>query len=234
VAAHHFVEDFDNGDGRELEWKFFAVHSSAALAVNAFARFKHEPGHLSLAGLTGFWTVAFEAQCPIGLRGGRPANLDLVAQGAAGVVAVESKCTEHLQPTAPRFSPAYAEQIQDERRDGPWFRAMELMREEPGMFELVDAAQLTKHAFGPTRCFAGRPVTLLYLYWEPTDADRHPIFRQHRCEIERFSRLVAGGFPAFQAQSYPDLWKAWQDAVRPDWLPTHLTNLRARYDIPLG
>jgi hypothetical protein len=73
---------------------------------------------------------------------------------------------------------------------------------------------LREHAFGLARCFAGRPVTLLYLQ-EPTDAERHPIFRQHRREIERFARLVAGGFPAFCAQSYPDL-----------------SNLRARYAIP--
>jgi hypothetical protein len=92
---------------------------------------------------------------------------------------------------------------------------------------------LREHAFGLARCFAGRPVTLLYLQ-EPTDAERHPIFRQHRREIERFARLVAGGFPAFCAQSYPDLWNAWQDAARPDWLRHHLANLRARYAIPLS
>jgi hypothetical protein len=119
VHPRHFVEDFGNGDGRELEWKFRAIHSSAALAVNAFARFKDGLAHLSLADRSDFETITFAFKCPTGLRGGRPPNLDLLAQGPAGIVAVESKCTEHLLPKQPRFSPAYAEQIRDERRDGP-------------------------------------------------------------------------------------------------------------------
>jgi len=148
VEMRHFVEDFESGDGLELEWKFRAIHSSAALAVNAFARFKDAPPHLMLAGISGFETIAFEFRCPTGLRGGRPAHLDLLAQGHAGVVAVESKCTEHLQPKEPRFSPAYAEQIRDERREGPWYRALAGGLQQPDSFALLDVAQLIKHAFG--------------------------------------------------------------------------------------
>lgn len=230
VEARHFAEDFGSGGGRELEWKFRAVHSSAALAVNTFARFKDEPTHLALAGRIGFETIAFEFRCPIGLCGWRPAYLDLLTEGPAGVVAIESKCTEQLAPKDPRFSPAYAEQICDERREGPWFRAMESVLEQPDSFGLLDVAQLIKHAFGLARCFKGRLTTLLYLYWEPLDADRHPVFRQHRAEIERFSRLVAGGFPAFRTQRYPDLWAAWEEA-EPKWLRDHAANLRARYAV---
>ena len=35
-----FEAELDKGDGRELEGKFKAAHSSSALAVNTFARFK--------------------------------------------------------------------------------------------------------------------------------------------------------------------------------------------------
>lgn len=233
VAMRHFVEDLGSGDGLELEWKFRAIHSSAALVVNAFARFKDAPPHLTLAGISGFETIAFEFRCPTGLRGGRPAHLDLLAQGHAGVVAVESKCTEHLQPKAPRFSPAYAEQIRDERREGPWFRAMGSVLDQPDSFALLDVAQLIKHAFGLARSFKGRPATLLYLYWEPLDADRRPVLRQHRREVERFSRVVAGGFPTFRAQSYPDLWAAWDQTTEPKWLRDHAATVRARYAISL-
>jgi hypothetical protein len=90
VEARHFVDDFNNGDGRELEFKFLAIHSSAALAVNTFACFKPEPCSLPLANSTGFVSLAFEARCPIGLRGGRPANLDLLVRSARGIVGVES------------------------------------------------------------------------------------------------------------------------------------------------
>jgi hypothetical protein len=233
VEARHFVEHFKNGDGRELDWKFCAVHSSAALAVNAFARFKDNLADLSLADRSDFEKVAFEVKCPIGLRGGRPAHLDLLAQGPAGVVAVESKCTEHLGHKAPSFSPAYSEQIRDERRAGVWFRAMETVLAQPDLFGFLDVAQLIKHAFGLARCFRARPTTLLYLCWEPLDADRHPMFRQHRREIERFSDLVAGGFPAFRTQSYSELWAVWQEAAQPKWLRDHAAQLVARYAIPL-
>jgi hypothetical protein len=104
---------------------------------------------------------------------------------------------------------------------------------EPDLFGFLDVAQLIKHAFGLARCFKARPTTLLYLCWEPLDADRHPMFRQHRREIERFSDLVAGGFPAFCTQSYSELRAVWQEAAQPKWLRDHAAQLIARYAIPL-
>ena len=233
VEPRHSIEDLEQGDGNELKSKFRAVHSSAALVVNAFARFKDEPAHLTLAGLTGFEALTFERVCPTGLRARGQPNLDIVAEAPPGVVAVESKCTEPLQRTAPYFSPAFAEQICDERRAGVWFRAMETVRAAPRSFSSLDVAQLIKHAFGLARCFKERPATLLYLYWEPLDADREAVVLAHRREIERFARLVAGGFPAFRAQSYRALWAEWQEATQPSWLKDHVANLRARYDVPL-
>jgi len=232
VEPRHFVEDLKRGDGNELGSKFRAVHSSAALVVNSFARFKDEPAHLTLAGLTGFETLAFERACPTGLRGRRP-NLDLLAEGPAGVVAVESKLTEPLQPTAPCFSPRYAGQIWDERRAGVWFGAMETVLAQPDSFSALDVAQLVKHALGLARCFKEQRTTLLYLYWEPLGAERETVILAHRREIERFARLVTGGFPTFRAQSYRELWAEWQQAARPAWLEDHVGNLRARYGVSL-
>lgn len=152
-----------------------------------------------------------------------------MAQGPAGVVAVESKCTEPLERTTPLFSPAYAEQIRHERRGGVWFRAMGTVLAEPHSFSALDVAQLIKHAFGLARCFEEQLTTLLYLYWEPREA----IMLAHRGEIERFARLVTGGFPTFRAQSYGELWAEWQLAARPAWLEDHVHNLRARYGVSL-
>jgi hypothetical protein len=70
--------------------------------------------------------------------------------------------------------------------------------------------------------------------WEPLDADREPVMLAHRRETARFASLVAGGFPAFRAQSYRDLWAAWQQTARPAWLKDHTDNLRARYGVCLG
>jgi hypothetical protein len=106
--------------------------------------------------------------------------------------------------------------------------------EQRANFGLLDAAQLIKHAFGLARYFQGQPVTLLYLYWEPADAERHVIFGQHQREVARFSDLVSGGFPEFRAQSYRELWKSWQLLAEPSWLHEHVTNLQARYDVSLS
>jgi hypothetical protein len=234
VEPRHFLEDLARGNGNELESKFRAIHSSAALVVNAFARFKDERAHLRLADVSGFETLKFERVCPTGLRAPGQPNLDIVAEAPAGVIAVESKCTEPLQPTAPWFSRKHADQIRDERRAGVWFRAMQSVQAEPDSFRLLDVAQLIKHAFGLARCFKGRQATLLYLYWEPQDADCVAVTLAHRREIERFARLVAGGFPVFRAQSYLELWAEWERAARPSWLAEHVHNLRARYGVALA
>ncbi len=207
VEARQFVEDLAAGDGRELKSKFLAIHSSAALAVNTFARFRDEPADLPLDGVTGFDRIDFEFSCPTGLRGGRPAHLDLLAQGEGrrrgGRIEVHGASASRRRRS---FSPAYAEQIHDERRAGPWYRAMEAVLAGSERFALLDAARLIKHAFGLARGFRQRPVRLLYLYWEPLDGDRQPTILAHRAEIARFSRLVAGGQPTFGAQSHLELW----------------------------
>ena len=68
--------DYEKGGGKELEQKFRAVHSSAALAANHFARFKQEPGQLVILGQSGFNCVVLEKKLPTGLRG-IPPNLDV-------------------------------------------------------------------------------------------------------------------------------------------------------------
>jgi hypothetical protein len=233
VEPRQFVEDLERGGGRELPSKFRAVHSSAALVVNTFARFKDEPAHLTLAGFSGFEGLTFERMCPTGLHGRGQPNLDLLVEGRAGVVAVESKCTEHLQPMAPSFSPRYAAEIRDERRAGVWFHAMQMVQAQPDAFRFLDVAQLIKHAFGVARCFKGRRTTLLYLYWEPLGADRELIMLAHRREIERFADLVSGGFPGFRVQTYRELWAEWLEAGRPAWLKEHVRNLQTRYEVCL-
>ena len=149
-------------------------------------------------------------------------------------MAIESKCTEYIRDkNTPNFSPAYFEQIQDERRTDKWFPAMEQIASGHLAFARLDAAQLIKHAFGLARCFKENPCTLLYLFWEPSNAARFPIFPEHREEIARFAELVKGGFPRFSAMSYPELWSWWfsQSETRGSWLIEHISNLQDRYSL---
>jgi len=233
VTVEDFEADLSAGDGNELETKFRAVHSSSALAVNCFAPFRRRIADLTLPDGGSFETLAFEQKCPTGLRGGRAPNLDVLLTGSGGVIGIESKLTEYLTRHRAGFSPAYAEQIRDSRREQGYFREMLRLMEEPDSYVWLDAAQLIKHAFGLARTFAGRPVTLLYLFWEPANPAASPVFAEHRQEIAAFAERVAGSVPAFQAMSYPELWRSWQEAEPEDWLALHIEALRGRYEVTL-
>jgi hypothetical protein len=113
---------------------------------------------------------------------------------------------------------------------------MELLIEERVVddeyrYRWLDAAQLVKHAFGIAHTFPNKPATLLYLFWEPSNPKEHPFFDEHRAEVTRFSEAISGGGPEFIAMSYPELWASWDAHPEPNWLPTHVSRLRARYGV---
>lgn len=232
VALEDFEADLSQGDGNELESKFRAAHSSSALGVNCFSPFRRQMSDLVLPGLPGCVDLQFERKCPTGLRGGKSPNLDVLASGPMGVVGIESKLTEYLSKHSASFSPAYADQIRDARREQGYFREMERLMDAPNTYVWLDAAQLIKHAFGLARTFGDQPTTLLYLYWEPANPECSAEFAQHRREIELFAERVSGSTPTFVAMSYPELWASWRRAA-PEWLVGHMRQLEARYLVRL-
>ena len=233
VAPEDFEADLDAGDGNELQTKFRAVHSSSGLAVNCFAPFRRRMEDLILPAAGPFEPLEFEQKCPTGLRGGRAPNLDILIRGPGAVVGIESKLTEYLATHRAAFSPAYSEQIRDARSEQGYFREMLRLMDAPDSYLWLDAAQLIKHAFGLARACPDRPVTLLYLFWEPANPEAHPVFAEHRREIADFAERVAGSTPAFEAMSYPELWARWQEAGPARWLAPHLGELRCRYEVTL-
>jgi hypothetical protein len=103
-----FESDFCSGAGGELEDKMRAPFSSSALVVNHFSPFKsHEP-QLRINGLSDFQanTLRFEAKCPTGLKG-TPPHLDVLITAPTHVLAIESKCTEHLGIKLAKFAQSY-------------------------------------------------------------------------------------------------------------------------------
>ena len=231
VTMADFEADLRQGNGNELAGKFCAAHSSSALAVNVFAPFKSNVSALHLAGTSNFESLHFERKCPHGLVGRRAPNLDVVATGPEGVVAIESKCLEPLARHSADFSPAYNAGIRDARRNTAWFREMERLVAEPRAYSWLDAAQLVKHAFGLAHTFQGQPVTLVYLYWEPSNAAAYRMFIEHRAETARFAAAVEDDGPRFMAMSYRELWKAWSVQGGTDWLKRHVDRLTTRYDV---
>ena len=81
---------------------------------------------------------------------------------------------------------------------------MSALVERPDTYRLLDAAQLVKHAFGLARRFPHEPAVLLYLFWEPADAEAYATFglsrsaavflhRQYRSTTDgRFARSGRG------------------------------------------
>ena len=216
--------DFEAGAGRELNRSMRKPHSSSALAVNSFERWRSDPAHLELAGFRSFETIGFEKKYPTGLSG-TPPHLDLVAEATEAVVAVESKCLEYLTPQIPDFKPSY-KTLADEYGTRSWFR---YVTEGVTSSLHLDVAQLVKHWLGLCRSYPDQTVTLLYLYWEPENWRQVPECRRHRYEIQDFADHVAGDAVRFAALSYAELWAHWERLLAAPWVTDHVTRLRQRY-----
>jgi len=229
IKMKDFQEDFEGGSGNELYKKFRAAHSSSALAVNAFARWRREPSSLNIVGDTNFSTLRFEEKCSTGL-GGTPPNLDLLLTNDDSIIGIESKFTEYLKPKKPHFSDSYQRNKLPQAED-QWWNLLEKTKD--GNPQYLDTAQLIKHYLGlcclnNKEGFANHKITLLYLFWEPENWKNYEIFKNHRKEIETFANQVKGSSVKFVAKSYPELWKEWR--AQKDIL-VHVENLRNRYSL---
>jgi hypothetical protein len=214
--------DLAAGAGRELEGKLCAAHSSAVLAVNTFGPWRTKPASLHVGGVTGFRSLRFEATVPTGLNG-KPPHLDLLAEGDLPV-AVESKCTEWMQPKPPVFSPSY-DRLRRAHGHSPWFEQVLQLRATPDRYDFLDAAQIVKHALGLMNCYGSRNVRLMYLYWEPSNAETWIQCRQHRAEADDLAARVQHSTVRLFPISYPELWAEWERHGP----PPHLPRLRIRY-----
>jgi hypothetical protein len=74
--------------------------------------------------------------------------------------------------------------------------------------------------------YGSRRVNLVYLYWEPRNAEAWDDCRVHRSEAEDFALRVADSNIRLIPMTYKELWDEWE-TVQPT---LHLAYLRARYD----
>lgn len=239
VTEADFREDLDEGDGSELSdlpkapAKFCAAYSSSALVVNTFGPFRHFPDHLALVGYSDFRNTQFERKCPTGLRG-IPPNLDFFATGAKSLVAVESKFLETLQPKRAIFKESYRTAI-GTWAEPVWEGAYEDLLDNPTKFVHLDAAQLVKHYLGIRNTFPDCQVAkvLVYLFWEPVNAEDISEFREHRREVEVFSRTVQESEIRFVALSYKELWRYWSETSGWEGMRAHVEALKQRYELSI-
>jgi hypothetical protein len=203
-------------------------HSATALAVNSFLRWRGATDQLPLAGWTGFDAVQFEVRCPTGLRG-TPPHLDLLALRGEAAIAVTVRCIEYLSRRKTAVAPSYDQLLATTPGLEPWRRELERLRREPQRFRHVDSGALIKFALALGRTFPERPTTLLYLYWEPLDADQFEEFGRHREEASVLADAVRDARVTFAAQSFAAMWRDWAARTDPSWLAAHVDRLRARY-----
>jgi hypothetical protein len=223
--------DLRRGDGDELGTKFCAVHSSSALAVNCFAPFKVQPARLRLLGHQGATKVEFERKLPI-FRHGTAPNIDVWVEFGNDVIAVEAKLLEYFTPKKAKFSDAY-DRLAPPESDSYWWSAYETAKN--GLEQHLDRAQLIKHYFGLTKYLQAHPMrssaTLLYIYWQPSNADEIEECREHNKEIAFFADSVAGSPIKFRSMTYTGLSDEWN--MLSD-LASHANSLKTRYDVHMA
>lgn len=234
------LNDVRHGDGGELRVpssgrppSFHSAYSSCALAINAFGPWRLDPSNLTIDGRTGFTSLEFEAKFPINPNWKRAPNIDVVCSSPDEVVAIESKLTEHLSPRhTAKFSARYSKVVESISHSS-WGQKYEQLLHNPDYYAFFNAAQIIKHYLGlradKDGKVAGRAVTLLYLYWERSDARKHPLFAYHRAAVSEFSSGLLDETIRFQAMSYPELWKQWSA----HGVTTHVEQLGGRYALAL-
>jgi len=235
VDMEALASDFEGKGGHELDGKLRAVRSSSALVVNCFGRWRNTPSSLRFKGWTDFGCMAFEHQCDTELTEGKTTQskptLDMILTKGDLVVAVESKLIEYLRPHVPLFSPRYTSGALASR-DQKWLGLMEAMIPDK-TWRRLGAAQLVKHYFGLTHDFANRDVHLVYLYWEPENADEIDACQEHRAEVDEFVDAVKDTDITFHAMTYAQLWKSWDELKEPEWLVYHVARLQKRYCVEI-
>lgn len=210
-----------------------SAHGAAALAVNSFLPWQQAHGELPLGGWVGFDAVQFEVRCPTGLRG-TPPHLDLVALRGGTAMAVTVRCTEYLARRKSAVATSYDRLLAETPGLEPWVGQLEQVRARPAVFRHVDVGALVKNALALGRTFPDRSATLLYLYWEPLDAELFDEFRRHRSELERLAEALGGARVAFDSQTFGLLWDEWSARGSPSWLAEHVDRLRARYAVRIS
>ena len=227
-------ESVDDASG-----KFASPASSAALVANGFGMFLERPETLpDLPGLVGsgpYSAVKLEAQMRFPWAGGLHPWLDVGLCSQTHLIGIESKRFEPYRPhKTAGFSPAYDRLVWGDGMD----RITSLRKAMIAgveRFEVLDAVQLIKHAYGiaTQSAKAGRAGTLLYLFAEPATWPNHlplseDIKAQHRAEIGRLANWVAGDRVGFRSLRWEDLLEHWTA------IPTiseHAKAIRAKFSL---
>jgi hypothetical protein len=226
VSEEDFIADLANGNGNELSSKFKALYSSSALCVNFFGYFTRHLSKFELLGEGNFKVGKFEAKLPTGLKGTAP-NLDFFLENQTSIIGVESKFLEILSPKQPRFSSSYSDIFLNTLHLG----LSEIMNHyrSDNSKTYLDTSQLIKHSIGLIRRKGDKNANLIYLYWEPINANEFYEYSQHKKELVDFAdRMKAISSISFYYFTYVDFYTLFANN---NLFTEHLTNFKNRYTL---
>ena len=212
--------------------RLHAPHSGLALAINSFFPWRRASHLLKLGHHEGFEAIQFDVRCPTGLRG-TPPHLDLLALGDDHAVAVIVRSIEYLTRRRSQIATSYDDLLEKTSGMLPWHAHLTDWRDDKVSYKHLDLPALIKYATALGQTFPDRSSTLLYLYWEPLDAEAYDAFRSHREELDALIDAVDGARVDFAADSFDRLWQDWSKRDSPEWLSDHVARLRRRYAVAL-
>lgn len=203
--------------------------SAAALTINSFLPWQVAPDHLPLAGWTGFGAIQFEVRCPTGLRGTPPSRPSGVARRGRG--RGDGALRRVPQPAQDRGRAVLRPPARRHPGLEPWLRQLRQLRAQPAGYRHLDLGALVKYALALGRTFPERPTSLVYLFWEPLDADQFDEFQRHREELAELAEAARDARVTFVPQTFESMWRQWEQRSTPAWLASHVRRLRARYSV---
>lgn len=224
IKLDDFKTDLENGNGNELYGKFQALHSSSALGVNFFGFFKRNIEKFTVFGEKDFKQNAqFEKKLSTGMS--RPPNLDFYLENEKYIIGFESKFLETLSQKKPEISTAYSDELLSIVDEG-FIRIVSHFRIN-NKKSYLDTAQLIKHSIGLVKNKGNKKAKLIYIYWEPLNATEFPQYKQHKIELEEFSKLIkcVNGIE-FYHTTYLEFY---DNYVSDKFFEQHLENFKEKY-----
>ena len=226
--------ELENGDGSELKIKdgrikFCAVHSSSALCVNNFAMVKHHKDNISLFESSAFDVAQFEKKLSTGIS---TPNLDFYLRNDTSVIGIESKFTEILEAKIDHTNKNLDKYLVAKLKLPSGFNDIIEYYINCKERLYLDAAQLLKHMIGmfneAAEVKAGAELSLIYLYWVPSNWKEKEIepYQKHEEELKKFIEQISGFSVKFEAYTYIDFWKILE---KNEALKTYVDKLKKRY-----
>lgn len=165
---------------------------------------------------------------PTGLKGTSP-NLDFYLENDSCIIGIESKFLELLTPKQPNFSTSYSDSFLDTLDNG-LSKIVNHYRTNNAS-TLLDTAQLIKHTIGLLNNKGDKKAKLIYVYWQPLNADDFCEYAQHKKELDDFAdriKIVSG--VSFHHFTYLDFYKLFDSD---SFFKQHLNNFKNKYLVTL-